>query len=107
MSTVGSVGAAVVAGAAAVVGAAAASVAGVVDAAAGVVGAAAAAVVPAAAVVLALLESLPQAVATSESEKNPARTSRRVIEFTYVSPWLGMNNVVTVKIEVEARVVRR
>jgi hypothetical protein len=38
------------------------------------------------------LLSLPHATATSESEMSPASTSRRLTRFTYVSPWLGMNN---------------
>jgi hypothetical protein len=57
--------------------------------------------------VLAVLLLLPHAVAMIESEMIPARTSRRLTGFTNVSPWLGMNNGVTVKIEVDAPVVRR
>jgi hypothetical protein len=83
----------------------------VLAAAASVVGDAAAAVVVAAAtgavVVVAVLASLPHEAATIENEMIPARTSRRLTGFTYVSPWLGMSNEVTVKIEVDAQVVAR
>jgi hypothetical protein len=57
--------------------------------------------------VLALFVSLPHAAARIESEMMPTRTSRRLTEFTYVSPWLGMNNGVTIKIEADAKVVPR
>jgi hypothetical protein len=70
-----------------------------------VVGVAAATVVGAE--VLAVFLSLPQAAATSESEMMPAMTSRRLTEFTYVSPWFGMNNGVTLNIEVDMQVVPR